>query len=192
MIQFSEGFWMEAFIIALIGAAGALIAAIVSGIYSNRKINKELALHDQKSTSGHESLSKEHQGLAKDAETLTKKLDMQFSNVSHNVHELSSEVRIIRERQVEERAKQEFRYSNLSEAQKHLVQSAGDVGKFVQEFGRLAAENQQLRQENMQLQQNLQNLKIALEKLQRAPHQQRNQPEAYNPSLRNDGLEPDL
>ncbi len=33
---------MEALIVALIGATGALLAAIISGIYSNRKINKEL------------------------------------------------------------------------------------------------------------------------------------------------------
>ena len=185
MIQFSEGLWMDAFIIALIGAAGALIAAIVSGIYSNRKINKELALHDQKSLSGHEALSKEHQGLAKDTEKLTTQINAQFSRVSHDVH-------VIRERQTEDRVKQELQYSNLSEAQKHLAQSAVDVGKFVQEFGRLVAENQQLRQENMRLQQNLQDLQITLEKLQRTVHPQQNRPNPQAPSLRDDGLEPDF
>lgn len=157
---------MEALIVALIGATGALLAAIISGIYSNRKINKELALHDQKSSSESQSLAKEHTMLSQEHTALSKELAAGSERIVQNLSSISGDIRIVRERQAEDRVRQEMAFKSLDEKQKHLMECASDMGKFAQEFSRIAIENEQLRMENRRLQQQQIQLKETIKHLE--------------------------
>lgn len=132
---------MEALIVALIGATGALLAAIISGIYSNRKINKELALHDQKSSSESQSLAKEHTMLSQEHTVLSKELAAGSERIVQNLSSISGDIRIVRERQAEDRVRQEIVLKRL-------------------------AENEQLRMENLRFQQQQLQLKEKIKHLE--------------------------
>ena len=183
---------MEAILIALIGAIGALVAAIVSGIFSNRKLGKELALHDHKSGSGqgtlsqeHQSLSKEHQEIIRSAERESAKIVWKTEQVNDQIAQVASDVRVVRERQAEERAKRDLQYASLTEAQKILYGNAAEIGRFAQEFARLAAENEKIRTDNTRLraekekaQQELASLKERMRQMEPQPQPQPEPPKA--------------
>jgi len=199
-LEFSEGFFMEAILIALIGAIGALTAAIVSGIYSNRKIGKELALHDQKSGSGQGSLSQEHQSLSKDhqeiirsAERESAKIVRETAQVNNQIAQVASDVRVVRERQAEERAKRDMQYASLTEAQKILYGNAAEIGRFAQEFARLAAENEKTRAENAQLREEMEKARQTEKRLQEQVTQlEYRLKEAQQLYRKEEGIEPEL
>lgn len=192
-MEFSEGFFMEAILIALIGAIGALTAAIVSGIYSNRKIGKELALHDQKSGSGQGSLSQEHQSLSKDHQEIIRSAERESAQVNNQIAQVASDVRVVRERQAEERAKRDMQYASLTEAQKILYGNAAEIGRFAQEFARLAAENEKTRAENAQLREEMEKARQTEKRLQEQVTQlEYRLREAQQLYRQEEGIEPEL
>lgn len=192
-MEFSEGFFMEAILIALIGAIGALTAAIVSGIYSNRKIGKELALHDQKSGSGQGSLSQEHQSLSKDHQEIIRSAERESAQVNNQIAQVASDVRVVRERQAEERAKRDMQYASLTEAQKILYGNAAEIGRFAQEFARLAAENEKTRAENAQLREEMEKARQTEKRLQEQVSQlEYRLREAQQLYRQEEGIEPEL
>ena len=192
-MEFSEGFFMEAILIALIGAIGALTAAIVSGIYSNRKIGKELALHDQKSGSGQGSLSQEHQSLSKDHQEIIRSAERESAQVNNQIAQVASDVRVVRERQAEERAKRDMQYASLTEAQKILYGNAAEIGRFAQEFARLAAENEKTRAENAQLREEMEKARQTEKRLQEQVTQlEYRLKEAQQLYRQEEGIEPEL
>lgn len=184
---------MEAILIALIGAIGALTAAIVSGIYSNRKIGKELALHDQKSGSGQGSLSQEHQSLSKDHQEIIRSAERESAQVNNQIAQVASDVRVVRERQAEERAKRDMQYASLTEAQKILYGNAAEIGRFAQEFARLAAENEKTRAENAQLREEMEKARQTEKRLQEQVTQlEYRLKEAQQLYRKEEGIEPEL
>jgi chromosome segregation ATPase len=156
----SEEFWMDTLTASLIAAAAAITASIIAGIFSNRKISKDIAIHEEKSNSRNQHVSQENAHLAKE-----------HSSLSDEHKELANSIRAIRECQVEEKAKHEMHYTSMSDAQQRLASSAADMGKFAQEFSRLASENQQLKQQVQQLTQENQILRQ-----QRSPQSPRQTP----------------
>ena len=161
----SEEFWRDTLTASLIAAAAAIIASIIAGVYSNRKISKDIAIHEERSNSRNQHLSQENAYLAKEHTSLSK----EHTSLSGEHKELASSIRTIRECQVEEKAKNELHYSSMSDAQQRLASSAADMGKFAQEFSRLAAENQQLKQQVQQLTQ--ENQALRQERSSRSLHQ---------------------
>lgn len=97
-------FIVQALIVALSGAAGALLTINISGICSNQK----LALHDQKHFSESQSLSKEHAMISKEVAASSERIIQSLAAISEDIHE-------VRERQVEELARQEIVLKRLAE-----------------------------------------------------------------------------
>ena len=138
MFDFSIEFAMEAFIIVLLGVAISMFVAFITNI------DKELALHDQKSSAENTSLSKEHASLSSS-------LSRGYAALSQELSQISGDIKVVRERQAEDRIKQEMSFKSLEEKQRHLTEIASEIGKFAQEFTRIVAENKQLQIENDQL-----------------------------------------
>lgn len=68
----SEVWWMETLAASIIAAGAAIVAAVITAIISNRKLDKTLAVHDEASkrrkqdlAHGHSDLSREHTGIEK-------------------------------------------------------------------------------------------------------------------------------
>lgn len=136
MFDFSIEFAMEAFIIVLLGVAISMFVAFITNI------DKELALHDQKSSAENTSLSKEHASLSSS-------LSRGYAALSQELSQISGDIKVVRERQAEDRIKQEMSFKSLAE-------SVSEMEKFVEQFTRIAAESNQLQAENNQLRGQLQ------------------------------------
>ena len=136
MFDFSIEFAIEAFIIVLLGVAISMFVAFITNI------DKELALHDQKSSAENTSLSKEHASLSSS-------LSRGYAALSQELSQISGDIKVVRERQAEDRIKQEMSFKSLAE-------SVSEMEKFVEQFTRIAAESNQLQAENNQLRGQLQ------------------------------------
>ena len=147
MFDFSIEFAMEAFIIVLLGVAISMFVAFITNIdkelaLHDKNIDKELALHDQKSSAENTSLSKEHASLSSS-------LSRGYAALSQELSQISGDIKVVRERQAEDRIKQEMAFKSLAE-------SVSEMEKFVEQFTRIAAESNQLQAENNQLRGQLQ------------------------------------
>jgi len=147
MFDFSIEFAMEAFIIVLLGVAISMFVAFITNIdkelaLHDKNIDKELALHDQKSSAENTSLSKEHASLSSS-------LSRGYAALSQELSQISGDIKVVRERQAEDRIKQEMSFKSLAE-------SVSEMEKFVEQFTRIAAESNQLQAENNQLRGQLQ------------------------------------
>ena len=147
----TEEWWMDTLVTTIITASAAIVAAIIAGTLSNRKIDKTIALHD-KDLSHHEklsgdrrsALSGEHRQLAQAGQQLGK----QISDVATTATYLK-----------EEQLREAGKVSELKDAQQELHQSARQIGEFAKAFTDLAAENSELKQEIKTLRQEIQQLK---------------------------------
>ena len=147
MFDFSIEFAMEAFIIVLLGVAISMFVAFITNIdkelaLHDKNIDKELALHDQKSSAENTSLSKEHASLSSS-------LSRGYAALSQELSQISGDIKVVRERQAEDRIKQEMSFKSLAE-------SVSEMEKVVEQFTRIAAESNQLQAENNQLRGQLQ------------------------------------
>ena len=147
MFDFSIEFAMEAFIIVLLGVAISMFVAFITNIdkelaLHDKNIDKELALHDQKSSAENTSLSKEHASLSSS-------LSRGYAALSQELSQISGDIKVVRERQAEDRIKQEMSFKSLAE-------SVSEMEKFVEQFTRIAAESNPLQAENNQLRGQLQ------------------------------------
>ena len=132
MFDFSIEFAMEAFIIVLLGVAISMFVAFITNIdkelaLHDKNIDKELALHDQKSSAENTSLSKEHASLSSS-------LSRGYAALSQELSQISGDIKVVRERQAEDRIKQEMSFKSLAE-------SVSEMEKFVEQFTRIAAES---------------------------------------------------
>ena len=111
MFDFSIEFAMEAFIIVLLGVAISMFVAFITNIdkelaLHDKNIDKELALHDQKSSAENTSLSKEHASLSSS-------LSRGYAALSQELSQISGDIKVVRERQAEDRIKQKCRSKAL-------------------------------------------------------------------------------
>lgn len=104
--------------------------------------------------------------LSQEHTVLSKELAAGSERIVQNLSSISGDIRIVRERQAEDRVRQEMAFKSLDEKQKHLMECASDMGKFAQEFSRIAVENEQLRMENRRLQQQQIQLKEIIKHLE--------------------------
>ena len=135
MFDFSIEFAMEAFIIVLLGVAISMFVAFITNIdkelaLHDKNIDKELALHDQKSSAENTSLSKEHASLSSS-------LSRGYAALSQELSQISGDIKVVRERQAEDRIKQEMSFKSLAE-------SVSEMEKFVEQFTRIAAERERI------------------------------------------------
>lgn len=141
MIQVLERFWMDySPIIVAISAAITLIGAGFTLFKNNSISERSVTRTDQ----AEKSLSAEHSILLeRTADTKAAVIKMQDTIQSVQVEQFN------------DRAERKIHYASLDDAQKQLADSAGDMGKFAQEFARIAAENQELRQKVLLLEQTI-------------------------------------
>ncbi|MDD4565376.1 MAG: hypothetical protein PHE79_07910 [Eubacteriales bacterium] len=140
---FSEEFWMETIIAAVITA---VVTLGVAALYYNYKIktifeNSKELLRTQIDTSAgntreHNNLSKEHNEILKE-----------MSFVNSDVKRTESGIQSIIKDLTEEKTAQNYRYENLTEKQKNIVNSIDNIKAMSDELKRLAGENADLRQE---------------------------------------------
>lgn len=137
--------------VAVITTGGVIAGAIITGVLGNRKLDKNLAVHDIESKARKDTLSGEYTSLSKE-------IGAKHTILSTKQAEIAQAISAIRETQIVDIAKREAHYSQLDNAQQVLVNSASMMGQFSEEFARLVAENkalrtqvQQLEEENAQL-----------------------------------------
>ena len=144
---FSEVWWMETIIAALITASVTLVGSLIFYNYRLKVIRDrtdDLKDGQKELQNGHKDLSKEHKDLSKENRDLSKEN-----------RDLSKEVAVkvdgIRELIVIEQTEQKHRHDSLSGNQKVMVDSINNLQTFAKEMEKLQSENIQLRNENEQL-----------------------------------------
>lgn len=141
---FSEVWWMEIIIAALITAVFTLTGSLVFYNYRLKviKIDTEgLSKEHARLETGHKDLSKEHKDLSKENHELSKDLGYKVDG--------------IRELIVIEQNDQKHRHNSLTDNQKVIVDSINNLKGFASEMEKLQLENKNLKKENQSLKQQL-------------------------------------
>lgn len=140
---FSEEFWMNAIISALITAVTTIIGAIIVYNYKIKTVykNSEDILKEQRELS--QGKTKEHNALSRE-----------HSDILHNMAAVNSEVKrtesgvqSILKDLTDERARQDLRYERLTDEQKDIMGSIENIKVMAEEMKRLANENIELKRE---------------------------------------------
>lgn len=168
---YQEEFWMDALVQTIIAAIGGIVGGTIGPLiyYNNRlhniaddildlKKHKDLSKEHKDLSKEHEGLSKEHEDLSKEHEGLSKEHDQIKTVIADNVSLLSASVnenkeitRTVKEMFLEDRAKYEFQYGNLTEKQKDIIDSVGKLNNFATEMRNLQEERNCLVDENREL-----------------------------------------
>lgn len=160
MLNALEAFWMDyGALITMISAAIVLISTAYT-IFKNNSISdktadkveskgQQLSSEHGKLSSEHGKLSSEHSNLEKDHEMIRGTLSTTGSQVADVWKTLAA----VDARLAQTDADRKLNYANLPDAQKALVESAANVGRFSDAFLKISDENNRLKQENAQLQQ---------------------------------------
>jgi len=142
---FTEAFWMETLLTTIIAASAAIVAAIVGGIISNRKIEKSIAVHDERLT-GHENSSKSRSGQLSTEHT---QLSREHRLLENQMSGIATTATFLKEEQIRESG----RVDALKGQEQQLQQSAAQMGEFAKSFAALAIENRELKLEILHLRQ---------------------------------------
>ena len=127
---------MQSIIVAIIGAGGGIIAVLLGEMFLGKRVSDLLKSHVSSSDTRHKELSRDHTSLSKEHTGLLSELKnyiMEKTTTTNNIL-------------LDERRNQEFRYNNLTEGQKVLVNSVSALQNFAMEFERVVSENRQLKE----------------------------------------------
>lgn len=142
---FSEVYWMDAIISALITGAVTIVAAIITYQVKISKIlnnSQESNKRSEKLLEKSNALSSEHKDLSsehKDLSSEHKQIITMGTDIKTTVQDINKIVS-------EEKIKQEFRYNNLTEKQKDILNITNAVQSLQSELLRLQSENAILRE----------------------------------------------
>lgn len=144
---YEEAYWVQTIITALITALATIIAAVITSacIYNSKlkkgfdEISKILTLSDA-SVIKHNDLSNEHSNLSKE-----------HSEIRIRIDETKVDVSSIANMIIEEKAKDEMRFNNLTDKQKAIVSSVDNLKRFADEMKSLQEEKMNLQEENSKL-----------------------------------------
>lgn len=135
---FSEVYWMDAIISALITGAVTIVAAIITYQVKISKIlnnSQESNKRSEKLLEKSNALSSEHKDLSSEH----KQIITMGTDIKTTVQDINKIVS-------EEKIKQEFRYNNLTEKQKDILNITNAVQSLQSELLRLQSENAILRE----------------------------------------------
>lgn len=151
---YSEAWWMETLITAMITAAGTITAAIIGCLAVVRKLTNmvERLPEEYRGLSGeHKGLSEEHRSLSEEHRDLAIRLEKTGDKMNEVNRLLSTEFAVSAERRAALRGKEQ----EIDRA----ISQLSDFNRLMQELRTrnesLVQENSQLRQENRQLKQAL-------------------------------------
>lgn len=169
MLEFlyQEEFWMETFIAALITGICGLIGGLIGGGLINNGLLKSIrdncnTLLEHKEISNEhrvdrEMLSKEHQQIRDD-------ISGGKSLIIRSLDENKEINRTVEKMLVEDKAKSEFQYNNLTEKQKGIIDSVSNLQYFAKEMKILQEEKNNVLEENKNLRAENSNLKMQCQK----------------------------
>jgi len=139
---------MEGIIAAIIGAAGGIIAVLLSELLLGKRIIDILKTHVSDSSRKHKELSDEHNRLSNEHNRLSKEHNSLSKEHGNILSELKSYIMekttAINNILIEEKTKHEFRYNSLNDHQKIISDSIKNLENFSREFERVVFENKQL------------------------------------------------
>lgn len=138
---------MEALTVAIISAAAVMVSAIITGIFTTRKTNsfikdntKDGEHNKQLLTSEHGNLSKEHNGLSKE-----------HSLILDKSKDIQTTVSGMCDIMIENKAKRESQYANLTDSQKQLEGGIKAIEMLFEQLKIVQTDNVRLRDENRKL-----------------------------------------
>ena len=148
MLDMIGAVWMDyGSVIIAISAAVTLLGAVFNLMKNNSISEKAVKQTGQTLSVGQKALSAEHSIL------------LERSAGSQEVlQSLSSSLREIDRRMLQADAERKVQFLTLDAQRQQLVKSAGDMGRFAEEYIRLSAENQTLKQTVERLQRKLNTL----------------------------------
>lgn len=142
---------MQSIIVAIIGAAGGIIAVLLSELLLGKRIIDTLKSHVSDSNFRYKELSdensmlsKEHSSLSKEHSSLSKEHGNILLELKNFILEKTTATNNIL---IEEKTKHEFRYNNLNDHQKNISDSIRNLEGFAGEFERVIFENKRLSNE---------------------------------------------
>lgn len=148
-------------VIIAISAAVTLLGAVFNLMQNNSISEKAVKQTGQTLSAGQEALSADHKALSAEHSALRSdhSILLERSAGSQEVlQSLSSSLREIDRRMLQADAERKVQFLTLDAQRQQLVKSAGDMGRFAEEYIRLSAENQTLKQTVERLQRKLNTL----------------------------------
>lgn len=121
--------------------AGGIIAVLLSELFIGIRVRDLLKSHVSNSDASHKELFGDHNNLSKEHSNLSKEHTGMLSELKNYIIDKTTATNNIL---LDEKRNQEFRYNNLNEGQKVLVNSISTLQNFVIEFERVVSENKQL------------------------------------------------
>ena len=108
------------------GIVGA-IAVLFGVLISNKTIRIKMEGEHESLKEGNIALSKEHENLSQGNAKLELEIKETQKNINLNQEKLSEKITSVKEIIIEEKTKEEFRYANLTEKQKDIVETVKNI-----------------------------------------------------------------
>lgn len=148
MIQGAEKIWVVCGGITIIISAAIILIGVAYALLKNNSISEKSVKRTEQAEM---ILSAEHESLAAEQQMLMDRT----ADTKAAIFKVQDTLTSVRDGQINDRAERKIHYASLDVAQKRLVDSATNIGKYAQEFARIAAENQELRQKALLLEQTI-------------------------------------
>lgn len=154
MLKALGAFWMDYGAILTLIACALTMAGAGYTLFNNSSISTKAV---DRTAAAEKSLSTEHKLLLE--RTADSKETMRC--IQGAVSAVDARIIKTNERLIEASAERKIQYASLTDAQKKLADSAGNMGKFAEEFARIAQENARLKQEVQALRMDLHHMRQA-------------------------------
>ncbi len=139
--MFSGEFLMDLGMATLGAGIVGAIAVLFGVLISNKTIRIKMEGEHESLKEGNIALSKEHENLSQGNAKLELEIKETQKNINLNQEKLSEKITSVKEIIIEEKTKEEFRYANLTEKQKDIVETVKNI--------RCMADELQAQQENI-------------------------------------------
>lgn len=159
---YSEVWWMDALITALLSATAVVAASIITTITTEKKAHKEL--HGD-----HSKMGTEHEGLKNGQNLINTKIDNAHQGLSKEVTTVGEKVTSINEKvsamdvafKLQEQV-QRIAHDSMNKDQIKIMESIEYIKNLGKELEYLSAQNAEIKQENAEIKQHNQQLQAQL------------------------------
>lgn len=141
-------FWMNYGEVIIAISAAITLLGVVFTFFKNNSISTRAV---DRTGEAEKTLSAEHTALSAKQEIVLERT----ADSKATLLRLQDTLSATDKRLIEAEAERKVRYATLSDAQRRLVDSAENMGRFSEEFSKLVKENVELRQENQALRQHI-------------------------------------
>lgn len=157
--MWSENEIMEVIAAAIIGAAGT-VAALALSIWGTGRKDRALVEKDTELNSKeHDKLSTEHDRLSAEHDRLKERFSIEHQSIESSIRDGLSPIRqkteAVHDMILEEKAKRETWYSNLSGSQRDMKAQFDNLQKMSEQWQYLITENVKLTEQNQNLKNNI-------------------------------------